>query len=45
MRANPEISKVNSLFDEHRISAHYEKFQEKAMQLLEAQKKEDEKAE
>jgi len=31
LRANPEISKVNSLFEEYKISAHYERFQEKAM--------------
>lgn len=26
-RANCEISKVNSMFEDHKISAHYEKFQ------------------
>lgn len=34
-RANPEISKVESMFDELKISVHYQKFQEMAMQILE----------
>ena len=41
-RANCEISKVESMFEDHKISAHYEKFQEKAMQILEDQKQRDE---
>ena len=31
LRANPEISKVSSMFEDHKISAHYAMFQEKAM--------------
>ena len=31
LRANCEISKVESMFEDHKISAHYEKFQEKAL--------------
>ena len=45
LRANPEISKVNSMFEDHKISAHYGRFQEKAMQILEQQKQEEEEAE
>ncbi len=35
LRANPEISKVNSMFEDYKISANYTRFQEKAMQLIE----------
>ena len=31
LRANCEISKVESMFEDHKISSHYEKFQEKAL--------------
>ena len=45
LRANPEISKVNSMFEDHKISAHYAMFQEKAMQILEAERREEEEEE
>ena len=45
MRGNDEISKVESLFSDQQLSAHYSKFQEKAMQLMEQQKTSDDKNE
>ena len=45
LRANCEISKVNSMFEDYKISTHYAKFQEKALLILEKQKQEDEEAE
>lgn len=45
LRANPEINKMESMFDEYKISMHYQKFQEMAMQLLETQKFDEEEKE
>ena len=45
MRQSPEISKVNSMFEEHMISTHYGKFQKKALEILEKEKAEEEAAE
>ena len=44
-RANPEISKVNSMFEDYKISANYTRFQEKAMQLIEEDRVRDEQIE
>lgn len=38
MRAPPEISKVNSMFEEHKISQHYAMFQKKALEILDNQR-------
>lgn len=45
LRQRSEISKVHSMFEDHRISAHYGKFQEVALQLLAQEKAGDEEAE
>lgn len=38
-RAGHEISKVESLFEDGKISVHYRYFQRKALELLEAENK------
>jgi len=45
LRQAPEISKVNSMFEEHKISQHYAAFQQKALEILEKKRVEEEAVE
>ena len=45
LRANCQISKVNSMFEDHKISVHYERFQEKAMMLIAEDVRQEEETE